>query len=104
MDFDELDGGFLLPDETERVEPRFIDRLFFSLVPPGYDPESNVLLADPAAATLQIDDILCEGPGSVLSIRDAMVPEHDLRIATGYDDQYHLPPERVVRTQPCSCG
>jgi len=97
LDFDNLDGGFLIPDEADRVEPRFIDRLFFSLVPPGYDPESNSLLASPAAATLQIDDIACDGPGSVISVRDAMVPEHGLRIATGYDDQYHLPPERVVR-------
>ena len=98
LDFDELDSGFLLPAEAERVEPRFIDRLFFSLVPPGYDPASSALLGTPMAASLEIEDIACDGPGSVLSIRDAMVPEHELRIATAYDDQYHLPPERVVRT------
>ena len=97
LDFDELNGGFLLPAEAERVEPRFIDRLFFSLVPPGYDPASSDLLLGPAAASLQIDEISCDGPGSVLSIRDAMVTEHQLRIATAYDDQYHLQPERVVR-------
>jgi uncharacterized protein (TIGR02217 family) len=97
LDFDALDGGFLLPAEAERVEPRFIDRMFFSLVPPVYDEASNALLGVPAFATLTIDAIACDGPGSVLHLRDAMVPEHGLRIATAYDDQYHLPPERVVR-------
>lgn len=97
LDFEELDGGFLLPAEAQRVEPRFIDRMFFSLVPPGYDEESSALLANAAEASLRIDNIACDGPGSVLAIRDAMVPEHELRIATAYDDQYHLPPERVVR-------
>lgn len=98
LDFDALDGGFLLPTEARRVEPRFIERMFFSLVPPGYEPGSDETLATPVAASLALDEIACDGPGSVLPIRDAMVPEHDLRIATAYDDQYHLPPERVVRT------
>lgn len=98
LDFDALDGGFMLPAEAQRVEPRFIERMFFSLVPPDYEPGSGDLLATPAAASLAVEEIACDGPASVLSIRDAMVPEHDLRIATAYDDQYHLPPERVVRT------
>ncbi len=98
LDFDDLDGGFLLPGEADRVEPRFIDRLFFSLGPPTYDPTSSALLGAPAAATLHIEDLDCDGPGSVLALRDAMTPEHSLRIATAYDDHYHLPPERVVRT------
>jgi uncharacterized protein (TIGR02217 family) len=33
----------------------------------------------------------------VLAINDALTPEHALRIATGYDDLYDLPPERVVQ-------
>ena len=33
----------------------------------------------------------------MLAINDAVVPEHELRIATGYDDMYNLPPERVVQ-------
>lgn len=98
LDFDALDGGFLLPAEAQRIEPRFIERMFFSLVPPGYEPGSDELLATPAAASLAVEEIACDGPASVLGIRDAMVPEHKLRIATAYDDQYHMPPERVVRT------
>lgn len=98
LDFDALDGGFLLPVEAERVEPRFIDRLFFSLVPPGHDPQSSALLAVPAEASLRLDAIACDGAGSVLALRDGHVPEHGLRVASAYDDHYHLPPERVVRT------
>ncbi len=97
LDFDALDGGFLLPGEADRVDPTRIDRMFFSMVPPSYNPGSNALLAVAAAATLRIDDIACDGAGSVLSLNDAMVPDHGLRIATGYDDQYDLPPERIVQ-------
>ena len=92
-----LDGGFLLPGEADRVDPTRIDRMFFSMVPPGYDAASNALLGAPVAATLTIDEIACDGAGSVLAINDAMVPDHGLRIATGYDDQYDLPPERIVQ-------
>ena len=44
LDFDALDGGFLLPVESDRVDPTRIDRMFFSMVPPGYDPGSSALL------------------------------------------------------------
>ena len=97
LDFDALDGGFLLPGEADRVAPTRIDRMFFSMVPPGYISGSTVLLAAPAAATLRIDELSCDGAGSVLAINDAMVPDHELRIATGYDDQYDWPPERIVQ-------
>ncbi len=98
LDFDALDGGFLLPSEADRVHPKAIDRMFFSMVPPAYNPVSSALLAAPAAANLRIDDVRCDGAGSVLSLGDAMVPEHKLRIATAYDDQYDQPPERIVQT------
>jgi len=97
LDFDALDGGFLLPSEADRVDPHMIDRMFFSMVPPGYDPGSSALLPAPAAATLQIDNVVCDGAGSVLALNDAMVPGHDLRIATAFDDQYDQPPERIVQ-------
>ncbi len=96
LDFDALDGGFLLPSEADRVNPAAIDRMFFSMVPPSYDPGSSDLLTVPTAATLRIDDVVCDGAGSVLALNDAMVPDHGLRIATAYDDQYDQPPERIV--------
>src|SRR5439155_17074904 len=42
--------------------------------------------------------IRCDGSGSVLTVNDAVAPEHSLRIATAYDDMYNLPPERIVQT------
>jgi len=36
LDFDALDGGFLLPDEADPVSPGDIDRMFISIVPPDY--------------------------------------------------------------------
>lgn len=96
LNFDELDGGFALPDQADRVHPRDIGRMFISLVPPGYEGGSEVRFAAPIEGQVTIRDIRCEGSGSVLAINDAVVPEHDLRICTAYDDMYHLSPERVI--------
>jgi uncharacterized protein (TIGR02217 family) len=98
IDFDALNGGFALPADADLVDPRAIDRMFISIVPPDYVPESTELRVAPAAATVTISDLRCDGSGSVLTLRDAVVPEHALRIATAYDDMYHLPPERIVDT------
>lgn len=98
LDFDALDGGFLLPDEADRVAPGDIDRMFISIVPPDYFESSLEVRPAPALASVTVSEISCEGSNSVLSIKDAVVPEHSLRIATAYDDMYNLPPERVVDT------
>ena len=96
IDFADLDGGFLLPQEADPVWAGDVDRMFVSLVPPGYTRAKEPLSA-PAEAWLEISDIHCDGPGSVLSIGETLVPEHRLRIANGYDDTYHLSPARVLR-------
>jgi uncharacterized protein (TIGR02217 family) len=96
LDFDALDGGFMLPGEAERVDPRDIDRMFMSVVPPDYVAGSQVMRTAPAKVSVDISDIRCDGSGSVLAIRDAVVPEHKLRIASAYDDMYNLPPARIV--------
>lgn len=96
LDFDRLDGGFGLPADADRVFPGDIDRMFISLVPAGFVPGSEERFTTPADATVQIRNIRSEGSGSVLAINDAMVPEHELRICTAYDDMYHLPPARVI--------
>lgn len=97
MDFDHLDGGYALPADADRVEPRFIDRMFISLVPPDYAEGSEIVRSALAAGSATLSDMKCDGPSSVLAINDAVVPEHDLRIATAYDDMYNLPPERIVQ-------
>lgn len=96
LDFDNLTGGFSLPDEADQVDPRDIDRMFISLVPGGYDSGSTTFPAAVEGWT-EISELRCEGWGSVLEIGDVMIPEHGYSIATGYDDNYNLTPERVVR-------
>lgn len=98
LDFAALDGGFMLPAEADRVVPERIDRMFVSLVPPDFVPGSQALRAAPVGASLTLSDIRCDGPGSVVAINDAFVPEHGLRIATAYDDMYNQPPERILNT------
>ena len=98
LDFDALDGGFSLPADADRVDPTHIDRMFISLVPPGYVAESEELFAAPPQGTVTVSNIRCDGSGSVLAINDAVTPGHGLRIATAYDDMYNLPPERLIQT------
>src|SRR3546814_8961318 len=89
LDFDALDGGFLLPGEADPVWAGDIDRMFVSLVPPDYDL-TEAALAAPVEGWAEMSAITCTGSGSVLAIGDAMLPEHGLGIANGYDDSYHL--------------
>lgn len=98
LDFSALDGGFSLPGDAVRVNPSAIDRMFISLVAPGYAPASEEMFPRPVEGVVAISDIRCDGSGSVLAINDAVMPEHGLRIATAYDDMYDVPPERVVQT------
>lgn len=96
LDFDALDGGFLLPGEATRVWAGDIDRMFISLVPPTYDGGDGVLAAA-AQGWAEMSEIVSSGSGSVLAIGDVVMPEHALGIASGYDDSYHLTPARLVR-------
>jgi uncharacterized protein (TIGR02217 family) len=96
LDFAALQGGFVLPGEADPVWAGDVDRMFVSLVPPGYTRE-DAPLAAPAEGWAELSEIVCEGAGSVLGIGETLVPEHRLRMASGYDDLYHLTPERVLR-------
>ena len=96
LDFADLQGGFLFPFEGVAVWAGDLDRMFISLVPPGYT-KADAPLAAPAEGWMEISGLACDGPGSVLEIGDTLVPEHRLRMATGYDDGYHLTPARLLR-------
>jgi uncharacterized protein (TIGR02217 family) len=96
LDFDTLDGGFLLPGEADPVWAGDVDRMFISLVSQAYDG-SSALLAPPAEGWAEMSGIMCSGSGSMLAIGDAVLPEQGLGIASGYDDSYHLTPARLVR-------
>ena len=94
LDFADLRAGYFPGGEL--VFAGDVDRMFVSLVAPGYGP-ADAPLAAPAEGWAELSEIKCEGSGSVLGIGQVQVPEHELRIATGYDDLYHLSPERVLR-------
>ncbi|KQN35321.1 DUF2460 domain-containing protein [Sphingomonas sp. Leaf38] len=96
LDFAAMAGGFDLPADVEPVWAGDIDRMFVSLVPPNYT-KVDVPLAVPREGWVEWTDMVCEGPGSVLAIGDAVVPEHGVRIAGGYDDSYNLTPARLLR-------
>ncbi|MBR0553897.1 DUF2460 domain-containing protein [Sphingomonadaceae bacterium LXI357] len=97
IDFANVDGGYLLPGEADPVWAGDVDRMFVSLVSPDYaEGDENALVA-PVEAWAELTEIVCEGPGAVLAIGDGVMPEHGLSIATGYDDSYHMTPERLLR-------
>ncbi|HEX4695724.1 DUF2460 domain-containing protein [Sphingomonas sp.] len=96
LDFAEVAGGFVLPDEADPVWAGDIERMFVSLTAPGYTGTPGDLAA-PIEAWVELTGMACDGPGSVLGVGDVVVPEHGLGIATSYDDCYNLTPARVLR-------
>ncbi|MFC3581939.1 DUF2460 domain-containing protein [Sphingomonas hylomeconis] len=96
LDFAQLSGGFLLPGEADPVWAGDIDRMFVSIVPPGFTG-ADAALAAPGTGWIELSEIACDGPGAVLAIGDVVVPEHGLGVASGYDDSYHLTPARLLR-------
>ena len=96
IDFASAVGGFLLPGEADAVWAGDIDRIFISLVPPGYTG-TDALLETPAQGWAELSGVRCTGAGAVIAIGDMLVPEHRLGIASGYDDSYHLTPARLLR-------
>ena len=93
LDFAALAGGWAGEDPVWAGD---VDRMFASMVAPGYTQE-DAPLPGPAEGWAELSGIACDGSGSVLGTGDTLVPEHRLRIATGYDDLYHLTPVRVLR-------
>ena len=96
LDFSNLKGGYVLPAEADPVFPGDIDRMFISLVPPGYVAASTTALASPAEGWAELSQITCEG-SAMLELGDVIVPPHGLAMATAYDDACNQAPERLVR-------
>ncbi len=95
LDFDALSGGFLLPSEADPVWAGDIDRLFISLVPPGYDGVDAPLPAV-ASGEVRLTNLMVDGAGAVLKAGDPVLPPRPLRLCTAYDDLYNQTPERIL--------
>lgn len=96
LPFDDLKAGYQIDETSELVDVRDIQRMFISLVPPGFEEGSEDRFTTTIEAEVELSEIECVGSGSVIAINDAIVPEHKMRICTAYDDAYHLTPERVI--------
>ncbi len=97
LSFSALAGGFLHPSEADPVYPASIDRMFISMVAPGFVSGSTAALAAPAEGWAELTGILCDGHRAILEVGDVMVPPHGLAIATAYDDCCNQTPARLIR-------
>ena len=97
LDFSDLNGGFLLPAEADPVHPADIDRMFISLVAPGYVTGSTAPLTAPVEGWAKMSAIRCEGHHAMLDLGDVVVPPHGLAMATAYDDSTNQAPARLIR-------
>ena len=95
--FSALAGGFTLPAEADPVYPNAIDRMFISLVAPGYVGGGTAPLATPVDGWAELSEINCSGARSLLDIGDVAVPPHGLACATAYDDCGTQTPARLLR-------
>jgi uncharacterized protein (TIGR02217 family) len=89
----QLRAGFGLGGEPVYVGD--VDRIFLSFVPAEFDGSATALQS--AVAThVELRNWLVTGPRSTLRVGDAFLPEHGVRICSGYDDSYNQTPERLV--------
>lgn len=95
LTFSDLREGWLA--DGEQAHPSSIDRMFISVTPPGYDPASIQLLPARADGWVEISEIAADGARAMLTIGDAILPPHDVGMATAYDDSYNLTPARLLR-------
>lgn len=95
LPFSALQSGFGLPGTP--VHPGDIDRMFISLVAPGYIPGSTTPLVARFEGSIILSDINADGGRATLEIGDVLLPPHGERLATAYDDAYNLTPARVLR-------
>ncbi|MFC4291507.1 DUF2460 domain-containing protein [Sphingorhabdus arenilitoris] len=96
LKFSKLNGGFLLPSEADPVYAGDIDRMFISLIPPEFG-SGPAIFPGAKEGWVELSQIRCDGGGVMLDTGDVMLPEHRLKMATGYDDAYNQTPARMLR-------
>lgn len=97
LPFSGLAGGFLLPGEADPVHPADIDRMFISLVAPGFVPGGETPLPSAVEGWAELSAIHCEGENALLECGDVIVPPHGMAAATAFDDNGNQTPARIVR-------
>ncbi|KPP94113.1 DUF2460 domain-containing protein [Erythrobacter sp. HL-111] len=95
LPFSALESGYTLPGEP--VHPADIDRMFISIVAPGYNPESTAPLPGRVNGRVIMSEIEADGGRAMLETGDVLLPIHGLRMATAYDDAYNQTPARLLR-------
>lgn len=95
LPFSALEAGWSLPGDP--VHPADIDRMFISLVPPGFVAGSAVPLAVRANGFVELAAIFADGANAMLETGDVIMPVHGERIATAYDDMFNQTPARILR-------
>ena len=95
LPFSELQSGYSLPGE--QIHPSDIDRMFISLVPPGYIANSTDPLSARTDGWAEMSAIDCYGDRATLAIGDVFVPPHGIGMASAYDDGFNQTPARIVR-------
>ena len=96
LPFSTLESGYGLPGEP--IFAGDIDRMFISLVAPGFVAGSTAPLPARFDGAVMMSDIRTEGARAIIALGDVLVPPHGERMATAYDDAYNQTPARLLRT------
>lgn len=96
LPFSALTGGWAIAG-GDPVHPARIDRMFISLVAPGYVAGSTAPHASAADGWVELTQIRCTGHRAMLELGDVIVPPHGLAMATAYDDCCNQAPARLIR-------
>jgi uncharacterized protein (TIGR02217 family) len=97
ISFSDVKGGWNLATDADPVWPGDIDRMFISLVAPGYNGASEDPLPLAVDGWARLTEMLCTGRYALLEIGDVVVPPHGHAIATGFDDNGTQTPARLLR-------
>ncbi|KLE34459.1 DUF2460 domain-containing protein [Aurantiacibacter luteus] len=95
LPFSNLREGWLA--DGDLVNPAAIDRMFISIVPPGYDPADPSPFAQATTGVVGLSNIRVAGERAMLELGDVILPANGSGMATAYDDSYNLAPGRVLR-------
>jgi uncharacterized protein (TIGR02217 family) len=95
LPFSALESGYGLPGEP--IHPGDIDRMFISLVAPGFSWGSAAPLPARFGGSVTMSEIVADGARAMLELGDVLVPPHGERMATAYDDAYNQTPARLLR-------